>query len=224
MFGSSEPVRFARLQFADAFLLNYDQLKGVGVTEVKSDNTINRPTSKANPRQIERVVAGSRFGVNIVYNLSDPKEMEEDLSLLSKAMKLLQLDYLGGHGAPLQMEPLGSHSVENGLQLLLAASLVLHWNTAFPDCQLSDPDALDAILRGLRILDYSLHTVSYPIKNTRIPGFVGSAVVEARLALPLLELWNALLSFAPYGGIGIKTALGMGGVSVEPLVLPQRSL
>lgn len=259
MFGSSEPVRFARLQFADAFLLNYDQLKGVGVTEVKSENTISRLTSKANPRQIERVVAGSRFGVNIVYNLSDPKEMEEDLSLLSKAMKLLQLDYLGGHGAPLQMEPLGSHSVENGLQLLLAAreepasrtrlwfrtpcafkqagryaiypqeflllqSLVLHWNTAFPDCQLNDPDALDAILRGLRILDYSLHTVSYPIKNTCIPGFVGSAVVEARLALPLLELWNALLSFAPYGGIGIKTTLGMGGVSVEPLAPPQRSL
>ena len=109
-------------------------------------------------------------------------------------------------------------------EFLLLQSLVLHWNTAFPDCQLSDPDALDAILRGLRILDYSLHTVSYPIKNTRIPGFVGSAVVEARLALPLLELWNALLSFAPYGGIGIKTTLGMGGVSVEPLVLPQRSL
>ena len=97
MFGNSEPVRFARLQFADAFLLNDDQLKGVGVTEGKSENTSNRLTSKANPRQIERVVAGSRFGVNIV-NLSDPKEMEEDLSLLSKAMKLLQLDYLGGHG------------------------------------------------------------------------------------------------------------------------------
>lgn len=99
MFGGSEPVRFARLQFADAFLLNSDQLKGVGVTEVKSENTINRLTSKATPRQIERVVAGCRFGVNIVYNLSDPKEMEEDLSLLSKAMKLLQLDYLGGHGS-----------------------------------------------------------------------------------------------------------------------------
>lgn len=73
MFGGSEPVRFARLQFADAFLLNYDQLKGVGVTEVKSENTINRLTSKANPRQIERIVAGARFGVNIVYNLSDPQ-------------------------------------------------------------------------------------------------------------------------------------------------------
>ena len=234
-----------------------------GWTPCSANDLCNVPAEaspyKATPRQIERVVAGSRFGVNIVYNLSDPKEMEEDLLLLSKAMKLLQLDYLGGHGAPLQMEPLGSHSVENGLQLLLAAreepasrtrlwfrtpcafkqagryaiypqeflllqSLVLHWNTAFPDCQLNDPDALDAILRGLHILDYNLHTVSYPIKNTRIPGFVGSAVVEARLALPLLELWNALLSFAPYGGIGIKTTLGMGGVSVEPLAPPQRSL
>ena len=187
------------------------------------------------------------------------------LNLLDEALAAQVRPLLAGcttpelHGAPLQMEPLGSHSVENGLQLLLAAredpasrtrlwfrtpcafkqagryaiypqeflllqSLVLHWNTAFPDCQLSDPDALDAILCGLRILDYNLHTVSYPIKNTRIPGFVGSAVVEARLALPLLELWNALLSFAPYGGIGIKTTLGMGGVSVEPLVLPQRSL
>ena len=234
-----------------------------GWTPCSANDLCNVPAEaspyKATPRQIERVVAGARFGVNIVYNLSDPKEMEEDLSLLSKAMKLLQLDYLGGHGAPLQMEPLGSHSVENGLQLLLAArekpasrtrlwfrtpcafkqagryaiypqeflllqSLVLHWNTAFPDCQLSDPDALDAILCGLRILDYNLHTVSYPIKNTCIPGFVGSAVVEARLALPLLELWNVLLSFAPYGGIGIKTTLGMGGVSVEPLAPPQRSL
>ena len=84
------------------------------------------------------------------------------------------------------------------------------------------PGCAGRILCGLRIRDYSLHTVTYHIKNTCIPGFVGSAVVEARLALPLLELWNALLSFAPYGGIGIKTTLGMGGVSVEPLVLPQK--
>ena len=185
------------------------------------------------------------------------------LNLLDEALAAQVRPLLAGcttlklHGAPLQMELLGSRSVENGLQLLLAAredsasrtrlwfrtpcafkqagryaiypqeflllqSLVLHWNTAFPDCQLSDPDARDAILCGLRIRDYSLHTVTYHIKNTCIPGFVGSAVVEARLALPLLELWNALLSFAPYGGIGIKTTLGMGGVSVEPLVLPQK--
>lgn len=74
-----------------------------GWTPCSANDLCNVPAEaspyKATPRQIERVVAGSRFGVNIVYNLSDPKEMEEDLSLLSKAMKLLQLDYLGGHGS-----------------------------------------------------------------------------------------------------------------------------
>ena len=74
-------------------------MKNVGVTEVKAENTINRSTSQAKPRQIERVVAGSRFGVNIVYNAVDIGQMLEDLTLLAKGMKLLQLDYLGGHGS-----------------------------------------------------------------------------------------------------------------------------
>ena len=100
---------------------------------------------------------------------------------------------------------------------LLLQSLVLHWNAAFPDCPLDDPDALDALLRGTQIVEYNLHTPAYYLKGTRIPGFVGSAVVDAHLSLPLLEVWNALLAFAPYGGIGIKTALGMGGAEVMTL-------
>ena len=52
----------------------------------------------ANPRQIERVVSGVRFAVNIVYDLECKEEVKDDLSNLARAMKLLQLDYLGGHG------------------------------------------------------------------------------------------------------------------------------
>lgn len=99
MFGSANPVRFSRLQFADAFLNNFVAMRAVGVTEVKSENYISRATSQATPRQIERVVAGSRFGVNIIYNACDLAQMKEDLQLLAKGMKLLQLDYLGGHGS-----------------------------------------------------------------------------------------------------------------------------
>lgn len=104
---------------------------------------------------------------------------------------------------------------------LLLQSLVRQWNAAFPDYALTDPDALEAILYGLRIVRYDLRTAVYPFKGTKIPGFVGSAIVEARLALPLLELWNALLCFAPYGGIGIKTTLGMGGVNVAFPEMPE---
>ena len=99
LFGASEPVRRSRLQFADAFLTNEKALSNVGVTEVKTENAISRATSVANPRQIERVIAGAKFGVSIVYDVTDPAQVEEDLSLLAKGMKLLQMDYLGGHGS-----------------------------------------------------------------------------------------------------------------------------
>lgn len=101
LFGSAKPVRRSRLQFADAFLTNAEALssKGVRVTEVKTENTISRANAQATPRQIERVIAGAVFGVSIVYDVTDPAQVEEDLALLAKGMKLLQMDYLGGHGS-----------------------------------------------------------------------------------------------------------------------------
>lgn len=99
LFGCSAPVKAARLQFADCFVTNSGQMKSVGLTEVKFENTIRRSDSVANPRQIERVIPGTSFGVNIVYEYCGDREAEEDLALLAKGMRLLQLDYLGGHGS-----------------------------------------------------------------------------------------------------------------------------
>lgn len=97
MFGSTSAR--SRLQFADAFVSNNESMKAVGLTEVKSENVIKRLSSEAMPRQIERVNAGTVFAETVVYDASDEDEMREDLQLLAKAMKLLQMDYLGGHGS-----------------------------------------------------------------------------------------------------------------------------
>ncbi len=104
LFGASKsangkPVT-ARLQFADAFVCNEEEMKSIGLTEVKFENTINRENCTANPRQIERVVPGVRFAVRIVYDVTADTETEvfEDMQVLAKGFKLLQMDYLGGHG------------------------------------------------------------------------------------------------------------------------------
>lgn len=99
LFGSSEPVSRSRLQFSDCFVVNAERFDQVGMTEVKTENAISRATSIANPRQIERVVPGVIFGVRIVYDVVDEGQVQEDLQLLAHAMRLLQLDYLGGHGS-----------------------------------------------------------------------------------------------------------------------------
>ena len=100
-------------------------------------------------------------------------------------------------------------------EALILHSLLTRWNTLFPEYPLQDPDAEQALLRGIHIIDYNLRTQRYALKGSWIPGFQGSVTLEARLALPLLELWNTLLSLAPYTGLGIKTALGMGGTEIN---------
>lgn len=97
---------------------------------------------------------------------------------------------------------------------LLLQSLIMKWNKIFPSYPLEDADMLAEMKKGLHIVDYSLRTDRFPLKNTTIPSFYGKIFVEARLPIVLQEIWNALLCLAPYSGIGIKTTLGMGGVKV----------
>lgn len=99
LFGSAKP-RPARLQFADAFISNSEKFESIrlSLTEVKTENAINRLTSVANPRQIERVIRGTEFAVRITYDMESQAEFVEDMRNVALAMKLLQLDYLGGHG------------------------------------------------------------------------------------------------------------------------------
>lgn len=98
---------------------------------------------------------------------------------------------------------------------LILQSLVARWGMCFPNMPLDDPEAVQAIVRGLHIVDYRLQTLRHPLKQARIPSFIGRIVLEARLPAPLMEVFKTLYCFSPYSGMGIKTALGMGGVSIQ---------
>lgn len=100
LFGTAQKMHAqpTRLQFCDCFVTNADELKEVGITEVKFENTIQRMTAAAMLRQIERVIRGSIFGFTLVYDIYNEEEISADFKHLSKGLKLLQMDYLGGHG------------------------------------------------------------------------------------------------------------------------------
>jgi CRISPR-associated protein Csm3 len=68
------------------------------LTEVKSENAVDRITSQANPRTLERVPAGARFKVRMVLDIL----CEEDRDLVGRlleGMRLLEDDTLGGGGS-----------------------------------------------------------------------------------------------------------------------------
>ncbi len=72
-------------------------------TEFKPENTIDRLTSEANPRFLERVVKDSTFDVEFVYSIYDLNENEpgkidkENLGRIIEALRLLEHSGIGGN-------------------------------------------------------------------------------------------------------------------------------
>ncbi len=102
LFGSSEKgnVKKSRLQFSDCMYLTRDEIVDVTAPyEIKYENTIDRERVVSNPRSIERVVRGSKFSFNLTYCVDNEMDKKQDMLNIIQALKLLQLDYLGGGGS-----------------------------------------------------------------------------------------------------------------------------
>lgn len=104
LFGTAkkEHVKRSRVLISDMIMANSKELRNSGLqsmTEVKFENTINRATAVANPRQIERVVRGAVFELDIIYEVENEEDVIEDMETLAEGMRLLQFDYLGGNGS-----------------------------------------------------------------------------------------------------------------------------
>ena len=95
----------ARLIVRDCYLLpeSAAELKradtGLYMTEWKFENGIDRVTSAANPRQIERVPAGSKFQLELIYTVENQAQAIADLENIAIALAILEDDALGGHGS-----------------------------------------------------------------------------------------------------------------------------
>lgn len=114
VFGVSGDQEFAtptRLVVRDTFLSEESVKKlenaqtDLPYTEVKTEVSIDRVTSAANPRQMERVPAGAVFEkAEMVFSLYEGEGCSaqndlERLSVLLEAMHLVEDDYLGGLGS-----------------------------------------------------------------------------------------------------------------------------
>jgi CRISPR-associated protein Csm3 len=101
----------ARLIVRDGFLTAASVARlrrlstGTFMTEWKFENAIDRITSAANPRQLERVPKGATFCVEFAYTVEDEGNGDaaatsaEDLARLREALVLLEADALGGNGS-----------------------------------------------------------------------------------------------------------------------------
>ncbi|MDR1733811.1 MAG: CRISPR system precrRNA processing endoribonuclease RAMP protein Cas6 [Oscillospiraceae bacterium] len=91
-------------------------------------------------------------------------------------------------------------------------SLALTWDAVAQSYRLGDVETLHDLAEHACFSRYNLRSAGYKLKGTAIPAFLGELTLSLRGPEPLLRIVNLLCALAPFSGIGIKTALGMGGV------------
>lgn len=112
--GGNSLIQFAmptRLVFRDAYLddessqrLENSLYVDLPYTQIKTEVVIDRITSAATPRKIERVPAGAAFNFQIVLSLYDPPDLQPEwlkgfVSTFKEGIEMLENDYIGGHGS-----------------------------------------------------------------------------------------------------------------------------
>jgi CRISPR-associated protein Csm3 len=84
---------------SDESLKEFERMKVKSFAEIKTEVAIDRVTSAASPRSLERVPAGAEFGpAEFVFGIYEHADFNR-LKTVIEALQLVEDDYLGGAGS-----------------------------------------------------------------------------------------------------------------------------
>ncbi|MBQ9007938.1 MAG: CRISPR system precrRNA processing endoribonuclease RAMP protein Cas6 [Clostridia bacterium] len=125
-------------------------------------------------------------------------------------------------GITLQFRTVTTHKTQGKYAVfpsvsLIANSLNRRLCSIDPDFALADPEALEQVISYTGIRRYRLSSSHYELEGAGITGYTGSLELKFYGPDALRRLSGVLFGFAEWSGVGIKTALGMGGCKVTLL-------
>ncbi|MHB1453895.1 MAG: CRISPR system precrRNA processing endoribonuclease RAMP protein Cas6 [Saccharofermentanales bacterium] len=94
-------------------------------------------------------------------------------------------------------------------------SAIQKWNAYSTEVIIDDPEAVEQMIQNTIITSYKLKSFQYHLKGIQIPSFFGEFTLKVSGPEPLVRLVNLLVNYTEFSGIGIKCALGMGGVKIK---------
>lgn len=97
----------------------------------------------------------------------------------------------------------------------LICSLLMRWNRFAKEIYLYDEDLTERMALACQLSKYALRSVPFSIEGHTIRGFCGTMRVRFFDTDGMRRILGMLFSFAPFVGIGIKTALGMGAAETR---------
>ena len=98
---------------------------------------------------------------------------------------------------------------------LIIQSLLQRWNTFSNKIKIEENNLAEKLSAFCKISRYNLHSKKFSLEQKYITGFSGKISISFVGNESVNKILGLLAKFAPFAGLGIKTALGMGAVSSE---------
>lgn len=93
--------------------------------------------------------------------------------------------------------------------------LLRQWNQFSTFGMLDTDSLLENLETGVFIRDYNLRMGIYGLEGVTIRGFRGQVIMQFKRNVELQRVLALLSYYSQFTGLGIKTALGMGGIQCE---------
>ncbi|MFH0702860.1 MAG: CRISPR system precrRNA processing endoribonuclease RAMP protein Cas6 [bacterium] len=101
------------------------------------------------------------------------------------------------------------------LPRLIFQSLINKWSSFASFVDVNDATIVDYIEKHIAITNYSLDTYKFLIDKGFITGFKGKCSIHIKSSDYFAKLVNMLIFYGYFSGIGIKTAMGMGQITLD---------
>ena len=94
-------------------------------------------------------------------------------------------------------------------------SLYDKWNLYSKDISLKDTKLIESLVKNVKMVQYNLKSTHFSMEGVKLDSFIGRIKIHCDGNAMLVNIYNMLLDFANYSGIGAKTSLSMGGVLIS---------
>ena len=93
-------------------------------------------------------------------------------------------------------------------------SLMKKFDAYCTENEIGSLELLDDIEANVEIIDYRLRSYKFHLEGVKIPSFMGQITLKINGPQQMANIVHMLIRFAEYSGVGIKSAIGMGGINV----------
>lgn len=94
-------------------------------------------------------------------------------------------------------------------------SLMNKYSAASENMDMYDEETLEQLVNNSYIVQYKLKSTFFPLEGVRIPSFKGEIRIKVSGTATMAKYARLLARFGEYSGVGIKTAIGMGGLQMK---------